>query len=272
MRLAGTLRAMTRDDLIAGFTAAAECDPAVQALLLGGSLGRGEGDAWSDVDLIAVTDGADHGAFVQDLLGWASGIAKPVLWRQVHPPWPLYHAVTAGYLRYDITVTTADRVQESADRVRPLVDKAGVHASLPAARERPPVPPSAVHRLAEEFLRILGLLPVALGRCEYVSAVSGLGLLRQQLQDLMVLEQRPVSPPGALSLARCLPPEDLRTLARLSVTQPDHEAILQANLDLAAAFLPRARVFAAHAGAAWPEALEAAVRARLVRDLGVEIA
>jgi len=87
----------------------------------------------------------------------------------------------------------------------------------------------------------------------------------------MLLEQRPVTPPGALSLSRHLPPEDLRTLARLSVTYPAREAILQANLDLAEAFLPRARALADDVGADWPDRLEAAVRTGLRNELGVEL-
>ena len=162
-RLARTLTPLTRDDLIADFTVAADRDPAVQALLLGGSLGRGAGDAWSDVDLFLVTPPDEHAAFLERLHTWAAAIAPPVLWRQVYPPWPLFMAVTAGYLRYDITVTTPDRLQESADRVRLLVDKAGLHARLPPSREPPPIAPQAVHDLVEEFLRIQGLLPVALG-------------------------------------------------------------------------------------------------------------
>lgn len=54
---------MTRDDLIAAVVAAARADSRVQALLLAGGLGRGEGDAFSDVDLIAVVAPEDHGGF-----------------------------------------------------------------------------------------------------------------------------------------------------------------------------------------------------------------
>jgi len=76
---------MTRDDLIAAFTAAAESHDGVDALLLGGSLGRGEGDSWSDVDLIVVTRSSAHAEFVEGVRAWAAGVAAPVLWRQVYP-------------------------------------------------------------------------------------------------------------------------------------------------------------------------------------------
>jgi hypothetical protein len=261
---------MTRDELIEPFAAAAGRHAGIDALLLGGSLGRGEGDAYSDVDLIVVTPPAAHAAFVEAVRAWAADVAEPVLWRQVYPGLPLFHAVTADYLRYDITVTTAERVAESADRVRPLVDKVGIYERLPATRERPPVSAAAVFDTVEEFLRILGLLPVAVGRSDYAALSAGVGLLRQQLQALMVLEQRPVTPPGALALRRALPSADLATLTALAAhPTTTREGGIGASLAVAEVFLRRARPLAAAAGAAWPDALEAAVRGHLARELGI---
>lgn len=262
---------MSRDDLIAAFAGAAEAHPLIEALLLSGSLGRGEGDAWSDVDLIVVTAPQDHAKLVDEVRAWAEAVAPAVLWRQVHPPWPLFHAITADYVRYDITVAPRDRVTESADRVRPLADKAGVYAALPPVREPPPIVPRAVHELAEEFLRVLGLLPLALGRGEYVVGATGVGLLRQHLQALMILEQRPVTPPGALALKPVLPAADIAVLARLTESSATAEAVQSGSLACAEAFLPRARRLAADVGATWPQALEDAVRRRLLRDLGLRL-
>lgn len=262
---------MKRDDLIAGFTAAADAHEGVEALLLGGSLGRGEGDAYSDVDLIIVTSPAAHAAFVEGVRPWAASIAPPVLWRQIYPGLPLFHAVTADYLRYDITVTTAQHVAESADRVRSLVDKTWIHARLAPSRERPPLSAQAVHDVAEEFLRILGLLPVGVGREDWAAVAAGVGLLRQQLQALMILEQRPVSPPGALALTRLLPPEDLALLAQVAAPPATREGGTSGSLALAKAFLPRARRLASQAGASWPQELETAVRDHLARELAVDL-
>lgn len=262
---------MTRDELIVAFADAAERHPDIDALLLGGSLGRGEGDAWSDVDLVVVTPAERHAVFVTDLRAWAGAVAPPVLWRQVYPGLPLFHAVTADYLRYDITVTTAGRVTESADRVRPLVDKAGVQAALPATRDAPPVTAQAVEAAVEEFLRIIGLLPVAMGRRDYAAAASGAELLRQQLQAVMVLAQRPVTPPGALAVSRMLPAEDVRVLEGLAATPATRDGAIAGSLALAAAFLPRARRLAGETGAIWPHALEAAVRAHLRRELDIDL-
>lgn len=262
---------MTRDDLIAGFTAAADVHEGVEAVLLGGSLGRGEGDAWSDVDLIVVTPPAAHAAFVEGVRAWAAGVARPVLWRQVYPGLPLFLAVTADYLRYDITVTTAQHVTESADRVRSLVDKAWVHARLAPSREPPPLSAQAVHDVAEEFLRILGLLPVGVGRGDWAAVAAGVSFLRQQLQALMILEQRPVAPPGALALTRLLPAEDLALLAALAAPPATRDGGIAGSLALAEAFLPRARRLASAAGAPWPQELDTAVRGHLARELGLAL-
>jgi hypothetical protein len=261
---------MTRDDLIAAFTDAAAGHSEVEALLLGGSLGRGEGDAWSDVDLIVVTPPAAHAGVVEGLRAWAADVAEPVLWRQVYPGLPIFHAVTADYLRYDLTVTLAERIAESADRVRPLVDKVGVVARLAPSRDRPPLSPPAIRDIVEEFLRILGLLPVTVGRADYACLSAGVGLMRQQLQALMVLEQRPVTPPGALAVRRVLPSADLAVLTALAgLPTTTREAGVAASLAVTEVFLRRARPLAASTGAAWPDALEAAVRGHLERELGV---
>jgi hypothetical protein len=262
---------MTRDELIAGFTVAAEGSEPVEALLLAGSLGRGEGDRWSDVDLIVVTPAEAHARFVASLRGWASAVAPPVLWRQPYTGVPLFHAVTADYLRYDITVAPETYLVESADRVRPLVDRSGVFGRLPRTRAAPPIAPAAVCDLAEEFLRILGLLPVGVGRGDYAAAATGVGLLRQHLQALMLLEQRPVTPPGALAVTRLLTPEDVRTLEAAAGWPATRSGAIDGTLSLAAAFLPRARRLAREVGASWPEALEAAVRDHLRRELDLTL-
>jgi hypothetical protein len=69
-----------------------------------------------------------------------------------------------------------------------------------------------VARLNREFLRILGLLPVVLGREEYVVGASGAGLARTLLIQLMVEEVAAPGPGGALHLRGLLPVERLVAL------------------------------------------------------------
>jgi len=262
---------MTRDDLIRGFAELAQSDPRVQALILGGSLGAGTGDAFSDVDLIVVVPEGDHPGFVDQAREWAGRVAEPVLWRSPYPGLPLFVAVTEDWLRFDLTVTVPGRVLGARTRLKPLMDRAGIWDGLPEALPPRPLDRRYVEETAEEALRIMGLFPVAMGREEYVVAVSGIGLMRNQLIALMVAETEPALPPGALHLKRILPPEDMEVLSSLLPMAPERDAVVAANLQMAEVLLARLRRAAERTGAKWPERLEAAARAVWRRDLGLDL-
>jgi hypothetical protein len=262
---------MTRDDLLAGATEAARADPRVVALFLTGSLAVGEGDAHSDLDTVLVVGPNDFPAMVAEARSWVEKLAELVLWRQVYPGHPLFHAITAEWLRFDLTIATSDRLTMSRDRVRPLLDRSGLYETLPTHLPERPIKPDAVGALIEEFLRVFGLLPVALGRADYVGAVTGTGLLRGLLINLMVTEQNPATPPGAKSLSRVLPESDIAILRQLPSPSATRESVVAANIALAEAFLPRARRLAEGSGLAWPHRLEAACRAHLGRELGLAL-
>ncbi|MFC3078052.1 aminoglycoside 6-adenylyltransferase [Phenylobacterium terrae] len=262
---------MTRDDLLGAATEAARADPRVLAFLLTGSLATAEADAYSDIDTVMVVAPSDLPDMVAEARSWLEALTEVVLWRQVHPPYPLFHAITPEWLRFDLTIAAPDRLGLSRDRARPLLDRAGVYEALPPHPPARTLRPEAVERIVEEFLRVLALAPVALGRRDYVGAVTGNGLLRGLLIELMVAEQNPAAPPGAKSLSRVLPPEDIAVLASLPSPAATRESALAASVGLAAAFLPRARRLAESAGVTWPQRLESACRAHLRRELGLEL-
>jgi hypothetical protein len=262
---------MTRDEIIQGFTARAERDDRVAALFLGGSLGKGVGDDWSDVDLILAVRPEHHGALVSEVRAWADSVAEVVLWKQVYPGVPLYMAVTAEWLRFDLTVTIPGHVVGAQATLKPLVDRDEVWVGLPETLAPKPIDPNAVTAVVEEALRILGLLPLAVGRGEFVSGVTGAGLVRQQLVSLMIMETEPPLPPGALHLSRLIPAQDLATLEALPGVIATRESVIAANLAYAAAFLDRARILAGRIGAIWPHPLEDACRAHWRQALGLQL-
>jgi len=261
---------MTRDQIIEGFTARAQADDRIAALFLGGSLGKGAGDDWSDVDLILAARPEHHGALVSEVRAWADMVADVVLWKQVYPGVPLYMAVTSEWLRFDLTVTIPGHVIGAQATLKPLVDRDGVWAGLPETLAPKPIDPNAVTAVIEEALRILGLLPLALGRGEFASGVTGAGLVRQQLVSLMIMETEPPLPPGALHLSRLIPAQDLATLEALPGVIATRESVTAANVAYGRVFLDRARILAARVGARWPQPLEDACRAHWRRELGLE--
>ncbi|UTP38993.1 hypothetical protein M9M90_17475 [Phenylobacterium sp. LH3H17] len=262
---------MSRDELIAAFKEKAAADPQVLALLLGGSLGARSGDAYSDVDLILVVASEDHSAFVEQVEAWVAQVAAPVLWRRTYPGLPLFLGITPEWVRFDITVTVQGRVTGARSGVAPLVDRAGVWNDLPERLDPRPVDLARLEAMVTEFLRVAGLLVLALGRQEYVLGITGLGLLRGLLIELMVAETEPPLQPGALHLRDILPEADMESLAALPSPAPDRASLIAANLILAGLFLPRARALAHKVGAAWPEAFEAATRDYWRRELGLAL-
>jgi hypothetical protein len=123
---------------------------------------------------------------------------------------------------------------------------------------------------ATEFLRVLGLSPVAFGRREHLVSLGGVELLRRMAIDLL-LDLNGVSPEtrgGALRRNPFLTGEQLAALEAVPPVAATHDSLLAANRAIAAIFLPAARQLAAEVGAEWPVALEAATRRRLEAVFG----
>ena len=146
---------MDRTSLVKMLTSAAERDSRIVGLLLTGSLGAGRGDAWSDVDTVLVTTPQTHADVVASARDWVAAIAPPVLWRQLYPPHPLFHAVLPGWLRLDITITIPDQIPTVRSASTPLYDPSNLHARLPERLLDRQPDPGKIEQIVEEFLRIM---------------------------------------------------------------------------------------------------------------------
>lgn len=245
-------------------------DPGIEAAWLAGSLGRAAGDAFSDVDIVALVRPPARGADVgRRYVGEVARIAPPLL---VNPLFGarIINVVTSGWDRFDISFVEPDDLARydaakltllfnDGDRTPPLKDSAPYQPSA-----------QAVLALANEFLRVLGLLVVAEGRREWVLALAGTDILRRLTLDLM-LEENGVGPDdrgGALRRNPFLTANQRRALEALSPVGADRESLLVANRELAALFLPIARRLAERTGAEWPAEFEAATRRHLQDRLG----
>ncbi len=262
---------MDRDGLIDALTRAAAQDERVEALLLIGSLGAGQGDVWSDVDTVLVTTPESHADVVASAREWVAAIAPPALWRQLFPPHPLFHAVLPGWLRLDVTITVPGHIPTVRAASRPLYDPSGLHDRLEAQRPARKPDPGKIEQTIEEFLRVMGLAPVALGRGDLLCAARGWDLLRGLFLDLLVEAQAPPLPPGALATTRLLPGADVDLLLSLPIPNYNRDSIIVSQTAIAEAFLTRARSLAVAIGVIWPAPLEAEMRARLRLELGVDL-
>jgi len=258
--------------LVDALVACLEREPGIEALWVAGSLGAGHGDAYSDVDLLALA-GPD---------GWAALSAK--LQSDLVPALdvvllnPLFggrvlNAVTADWGRFDITLVERDGLARYDARVlTPLFNRGD--AGPPTKADVPyRTSPERLTAMASEFLRVLGLAPVSLGRKEYVLALTVIDIQRRAIVELMHEENglAPDKRGGALHPNRHLTDEQKAALAALPHVIAEPESIAAGDLALARLFLARARPFAERIGAAWPQAFEEATRKHLRQTLGWEI-
>jgi predicted nucleotidyltransferase len=246
-------------------------DPRVLAAWLVGSHARGTADRHSDIDLWLVVAPEHKDAFVADWPELSEQVAHSVLRQRVFGSTFLH--ISADWQRWDVSIGDPDDVpRRTRSTVKPLFDRAGLSDLLlpPGA---PLAPDSAkISALTTEFLRVMGLLPVVLGRDEHVVGVSGAGLLRGLIVQLFLEDVAVEDRGGALHLNALLPDDRLRELAALPAPEPNHDSVLHAHLACAGMFLPTARDLAARTGAQWPAELEDALRRRLLTELGVHLA
>jgi predicted nucleotidyltransferase len=170
---------MQRDDIIISICRELETGGRIAALFLSGSLGRGTADRFSDIDLLAVAPLEAHETIATEYQASLAGLLPIVFWRQRAAESVLVNVVTEDWQRIDFLLTAPDRLPDYArDTVKPLFDRQHLLDIMrPTSRASRPNR-ARVEFLINEFIRVLGLLAVVVGRREFETGVAGAGLLR----------------------------------------------------------------------------------------------
>jgi hypothetical protein len=262
---------MTPDQqsLLEALETALRSDVRIASAWLTGSLGSGRGDAWSDIDITLVAGADDIPGLLGDLMDPDGPLPATAL--RLSQFGRLVNGTTPELQRFDLLLSTPDEfARQNPAAVKLLFGDA---SQGPAERAAPPSDPGAVARRVEalvtEFLRVLSLATVPVGRREWVVMQDGVGHLRRLLIELM-LEENGVGPAergGAKKLYAFLTADQIAELEALVPPRAIEAELLAANRDLRDRFLPRARRVAEANGAVWPAAWEAAVMSGLARDL-----
>lgn len=101
----------------------------VGSAFLGGSHGRGEEDAYSDIDVFAVVADAAHVESVPREIAARVGEIAPVLYSKELPNARTINCIATDWRRFDLTVVTAFELPFVAgSRLKPLFD--GHHGAL----------------------------------------------------------------------------------------------------------------------------------------------
>jgi hypothetical protein len=241
----------------------------ITSLWLSGSLGKDQGDAFSDVDFLVALTGGTGFEIVEEYARGLSSILAVVHARVLFGR--VVTALTSSLDRFDLFFVREDELAAvDPANVRPLFVRgpARPHGSSGAHRE-----PSKLEANIGEFLRVLALTPVVIGREEYLLGVDGAMLLRRMAIETM-LEENGVTQSmrgGVLKLNRFLTAEQRAELEAVPPLAATRASVLAANGALARIFFPRARALAAARGVDWPHDFERAVRSVLARELGLAI-
>ncbi len=258
--------------LVDGLEKLLRSESRVEAAWLAGSLGRGRGDEYSDVDTLALASDGMAAEVSAALAANLAGVAKPVLVNRLYGGRVL-NVVTEDWQRFDISIVQGDELNRyDARDLTLLFNRSGrnppVHPDISYV-----TPPDQLLNLVNEFLRVLGLLPVGAGREEWTLGLTGVDLLRRMTVDLM-LEENGISPArrgGALHRNPLLTAEQREALENLAPQSANRESIFEANREFAAIFLPRARRLADRIGMPWPTPFEDATRRHLKKTVGLEL-
>ena len=246
-------------------------DDRVLGVWLAGSFGRGTDDRYSDVDLWVVVGDGDLDAFCADWPSLCDRIAPIVLRRQLRSQ-PIFNQISTDWTRFDVSVGTPDKVgTRTTSTVKALYDPHGLSEQLLAPRGPKQPDPQRIQALTEEFFRILGLLPVVVGRGEFIVGQSDAGLVRGLLIDLMLEDVAVEERGGALHLNRLLAAEQRQILVDLPQPKAERESVIAAHLAGAAAFLPLARDLHQRCGLDWPQQIDEAARRHLSETLSVDL-
>ena len=186
-------------------TDALRAEPAVRALFLSGSHGNGLADQYSDIDFLLI---AHEGPSDRIAQLWHDAVALTgdiVLWwdRNVRPA--LINAITDDWTRTDVVILKPDQMAfQAQDMLKPLIDHDGVFEQLPKTLPKSGPGPERLRYQIEEFIRVLGLLHLGLGREEHINGVLGVFHLRNLLVDLMITETGTSHRGGMLHLNRLI--------------------------------------------------------------------
>lgn len=258
---------MDQAALIDRIAEALEPLPGLGSAFLGGSHGRDEADAYSDVDIYVVVADADDIPDLLPRLEQSVDQVSPILFKKVLPNARTINCITTDWLRFDLTVVSGIELAFVAGgAAKPLFDRLGLAEALSVTPVTAPAPTAdAILDVVNEFIRVLGLSMVVKGRGDLVVAQTGTNLLRDMLIRVMAMENAPQPRRGVLALRRDLTPDQVAVLLELPPLDATWPSIFARTKAIAAQFFPRARTLAEELDAPWPETFEQVTR-KLLRD------
>jgi hypothetical protein len=247
-------------------------DERVRALWVHGSVGRGDADASSDLDLLLAVADDSFDELWATWPQWLAAITPTVLARALPFIPGIFYSLTPDCLRLDVVLEPVSAVPATGFRSRALVfDRDGLAALVPEAVASPGPDPAKVEIAIEEPLRYLSLLPAMLDRGALLLVQEGYTHIRRRIVELYLEANAPQPTVGRKHGRMQLTDEQYAVLEALPWPQATRDELIAAHAVIGSRLVEVGRTVAAQVGVSWPQPLEDAVRAHLRRELEIEL-
>jgi hypothetical protein len=243
----------------------------LDGLFLAGSHGWGRADQYSDLDFVLIAEPDLKPDLARKWRETLDRLFTVVFCNQWNPGGLLVNAITDDWLRIDVFMETQKEfAARDGNAVRSVIDPLGLHSDLQTYPQTRDADLDRVQFVIQDFIRVLGLLYVCIGRREYYTIIMGVGLLRDNLMALMMEETGQRDTGGILHLSKVLSSEDMGIINDLPFPGHDRDELIAANIGIARVFMPRAKALAKRLDIEWPTAFEAATLQKLKSEFGAE--
>jgi hypothetical protein len=233
-------------------------DSRIKAAWLEGSLGRGAGDRYSDLDIHLLIDDNQIESVRQEIEAWLAAIRPLVLFNLLFEG-RMVNALTIDGLRLDVWLHPGANIAVDPRKASVLHQAPG--ALTIAGHDKPKGRPSgALQRQIEEFWRCISLLPAVVGRRELITGVMGLGVEINLLSDLLIQGYDIARDTGVKNLNHYLPAETQTQIEQaLAMNGLTPQGLADAHLGLARIVQIQGRLIAERHEFPYPAALEKTV-------------
>lgn len=234
-------------------------DDRVTAVEIGGSVGSGTADRWSDLDLGVVVTAEHHEAFLAEWPTWLAAITPTVFARTPIAPF-IINAVTADGLTLDLVVYPGE--------VLSFDPPAGYTVGMLSSARFERIDDALEYAVVEQLRGMAGPFISLVQRDEHLKHLAGVPHLLGLLTTVFLAELD--APMPAKHWNQTFTDEQLAAAAALPGAAATREAMIAFGMGVAELVLTRARPLFADRGLEWPAPLAAVARERVITNLGFD--
>lgn len=244
------------DEYLAQLTTAIQDDPRILAGWLEGSLGRGNADRYSDIDLHLLLSDDGQTSFGAEAEQWLAALRPLVLFSLMFDG-KMINALTVDGLRVDIWMHAAEVPTVDPPHAQVFYDP---DQRIRSEHKEQTVDTSVLLPRIREFWRCISLTPAVVGRQELIVGIQGLGIETMLMADILMAGYGIARDRGVKNLNDFLPLDTRQEIEQaLSLQGLSQESLVRGHLALARVMQTHGHIIATRHHFEYPAELERAV-------------